>query len=241
MIFLFDDFGSADLYVGQVKSRLHAAAAGVPIVDLLHDAANFDVVSAAHLLAALSAQLPCGAVVQAVVDPGVGGPRRPVAMRADDRWYVGPDNGLLAVVAARAAHCVCHEITWRPPQLSATFHGRDLFAPVTARLAAGGKGDDMLTACAGLNVTQAAGDLARIIYVDHYGNAMSGLRGAAVAGARHLRVAGRRLLPVRIFDEAMPDEPFWYVNSLGLVEIAVRQGSAADRLGLLPGTVVTLE
>lgn len=231
MIFLFDDFGTADLYVGQVKARLHAIAPSVPVVDLLHDAPNFDVVSAAHLLAALSLQLPRGVVVQAVVDPGVGGPRRAVAVQADKRWYVGPDNGLLAIVAARADQCAYHEIVWHPPRLSATFHGRDLFAPVTARIACGKDDTDTLATCTGLDIRLPADDLARIIYVDHYGNLMTGLRGTVLGTDSLLKVGGRLLRYARIFDEVMPGTPFWYVNSLGLVEIAVSRGSAAAMLG----------
>ncbi len=240
MIFLFDDFGGAGLYVGQVKARLHEAAAGVPVVDLLHDVPNFDVVSAAHLLAALSAQLPHGAVVQAVVDPGVGGARRAVAVQADGRWYVGPDNGLLSVLAARADRCTFREIVWRPQSLSASFHGRDLFAAVTASLSRGEHCVGWFAECAGLDVRLPAGDLAQIIYVDHYGNAMTGLRGGDIDSGRHIGVAGRSLRHARVFDEAAPGLPFWYVNSLGLVEIAVRQDSAAALLGLAPGATVAL-
>src|SRR5215510_10038563 len=102
MIFLFTDFGSADIYVGQVKAVLAERAPRVPVIDLLHDAPPFNIRAGAHLLAALSTRIPRGSVTMAVVDPGVGGRREAVAVLADGRWFVGPDNGLLSVLAARA-------------------------------------------------------------------------------------------------------------------------------------------
>ena len=134
MILLFTDFGSADLYVGQVKAVLEQHAPAVRVIDLLHDAPAYDIHAAAHLLAALADYQPSDCVVMAVVDPGVGSSRQALAMEADGRWYVGPDNGLLSVVAARAKTCRFWRITWTPPRLSKSFHGRGLFAPVTAML-----------------------------------------------------------------------------------------------------------
>src|SRR5512140_3370099 len=96
-IFLFTDFGAADIYVGQVKAVLQQRASTVPVIDLLHDAPAFNVQASAHLLAALSLQLPPGSVALAVVDPGVGGVRDAVALLADGNWFIGPDNGLLSV------------------------------------------------------------------------------------------------------------------------------------------------
>ena len=100
MIFLFTDYGAADLYVGQMRAALFLHAPGADIVDLLHTAPDFDVRASAHLLAALAPSFQLGSVCLAVVDPGVGSSRDAVVMLADERWYVGPDNGLLSVVAA---------------------------------------------------------------------------------------------------------------------------------------------
>src|SRR5258706_4841719 len=102
MILLFTDFGAADLYVGQVKAMLAAQAPRETVIGLLHDAPPFNVKAGAHLLAALAGRIEQGTVTMAVVDPGVGGPREPVAVLADGRWFVGPDNGLISVIAARA-------------------------------------------------------------------------------------------------------------------------------------------
>src|SRR6266545_4808355 len=136
MIVLFTDFGADDLYVGQVKAALlERAPAGTAIVDLLHSVPSFHPRAGAHLLAALQARFPAGTVFFAVIDPGVGTDRDAAVLQADGKWYVGPDNGLLSVVAARAATTQTWRIAWRPPALSASFHGRDLFAPVATDLA----------------------------------------------------------------------------------------------------------
>jgi hypothetical protein len=239
-ICLFTDFGAADLYVGQVKAVLDARAPGVRVIDLLHDAPAFDVKAAAHLLAALVSRIPTGQVVIGVVDPGVGTARGAVAVRADSNWYVGPDNGLFSVVSARATRC---EI-WRLPAASAdaapSFHGRDVFAPVAAAIATDCLTEIGAAPAGGLEVDLGARDLAEVIYLDHYGNAWTGLRAAAVPPTRRLSVAGHELAHARVFDEAPPGAAFWYENSSGLVEIAVNRGSAARALGLEVGAPVAL-
>src|SRR5581483_10791489 len=137
MIALYTDFGVADPYVGQVHAVLAQAAPGVAVIDLLHAVPNFDIRAGAYLLPALGAELPADTIFVCVVDPGVGSERRALIVRADGRTYVGPDNGLLHVVWQRARSRECRAIDWRPARLSASFHGRDLFAPVAARLACG--------------------------------------------------------------------------------------------------------
>src|SRR5437763_1324312 len=137
-IVLFTDFGSSDPYIGQIKAVLEREAPGVPVIDLLNDAPSFRVRAAAHLLASLVSEFARGSVFIAVVDPGVGSERVPVAVHAGGYHFVGPDNGLLSVFAARARDAQVWRIAWAPERLSASFHGRDLFAPVAARLAAGG-------------------------------------------------------------------------------------------------------
>ena len=132
---LFTDFGVAGPYTGQMKAVLHRAAPAMPVVDLFADAPMRDPRAAAYLLAAYAAWFPAGTVILAVVDPGVGGERPPVVVEADGIRYVGPGNGLFELVRRRAKAATITEIGWRPPALSASFHGRDLFAPVAALLA----------------------------------------------------------------------------------------------------------
>jgi len=235
VIFLFTDFGTADIYVGQVKIALHQRAPKVPVVDLLHDAPEFNVKAGAHLLAALAGRIPEGSVTLAVVDPGVGGLRDPVAVVADGRWYVGPDNGLISVVAARAAKVEVFSIGWRPDDLSVSFHGRDLFAPVAGMIASGGRKAAKLKKKAQLAVKFGAEDLTEVIYVDHYGNLVTGLRAGAVPRERALVVNGRQIPYARVFSRVVAGEVFWYENSLGLVEIAANSASAQQKLGSAQG------
>lgn len=238
MIILFTDFGASDLYVGQVKAALFRRAPAVPVVDLLHDVPNHDVEAGAHLLAALSDRFSPGCVFLAVVDPGVGSRRNAAAMVADGRWYIGPDNGLLSVVAGRAQELRVWHIGAPAAGMSVSFHGRDLFAPFAAATAAGEFPSAQVQPVARLDVRLDAGDLERVVYIDHYGNAFTGLCAAQLPLAATLVVNGHEISYARVFSEAADGCPFWYPNSIGLVEIAVNRGSAAQQLGLAPASPV---
>ena len=134
MICLFTDFSTRGFYAGQMRGAVLENNPRAQVLDLFHDATPWDVENAARLLARLLNHTPMNAVIIGVVDPGVGGPRRPLMMRLDNRWLVGPDNGLFSLAARESNSVSCYEILWRPRQMSATFHGRDLFAPVAAML-----------------------------------------------------------------------------------------------------------
>jgi len=238
MIVLCTDFGPTGPYVGQVKAVLARAAPAVPVIDLFADLPAFEPRLAAYLLAAYGGWFEAGDVILAVVDPGVGGPRGALAVEADGRWFVGPDNGLFEVVLRRAGRARCCAIAWRPPALSATFHGRDLFAPIAARLALGEAPTG--AECAPARHPEWPDDLAAIVYVDHYGNAMTGLRATRLADGTELEVAGRRIARARTFADVAEGGPLWYENANGLAEIALNGGSAAARFGLAPGSPVGL-
>ena len=235
MIVLFTDFGAAGPYVGQMKAVLARQAPGTPIIDLVHDAPAFRPQGAAYLLAALAPAMPADAIFLCIVDPGVGGGRAALVIEADGRRFVGPDNGLFEIVLRRAADAKAWEITWRPERLSASFHGRDLFAPLTARLALGEAppGDQWP-----LDRARRPGwpdDLAEVIYIDHFGNAMTGLRASAIPAGARLEAKGESILPARTFSEVPEGALFWYENANGLAEIAMNRGRADTRLGLAPG------
>ena len=238
MIHLFTDFGSADLYVGQVKAVLAASAPGVAVIDLLHDAPAWNIRASAHLLAALATRMRAGDVVLAVVDPGVGGARDAVAIDAGGRWFVAPDNGLASVVTARCGSADIYSIAWRPEALSPSFHGRDLFAPVAAMLAVGDRTGPGLAGKPALATELGGADLAEIVYVDHYGNAMTGLRTGSIARDARLRIGGRAIAHAPVFSAVPAGELFWYPNSIGLVEIAANSASAARALGISVGQKV---
>ncbi len=242
MIALFTDFGLAGPYTGQVMAVLHRDAPDVPVVSLFADAPSARPKPSAYLLAAYAAWFPAGTVLLCVVDPGVGGARRAVVAEADGRLYVGPDNGLFDLVLRRAAGARLWEITRRPERLSASFHGRDLFAPVAARLATGHQIAALAKPAADESASRAwPDDLAEIVYIDHYGNAMTGLRGALLSQAARLIAGGRTIAPAATFSAVPPGEAFWYTNSNGLAEIAVNSGRADAALGLAIGSPIEIK
>lgn len=236
MIALFTDFGATGPYVGQVHAVLARRAGGQPVIDLLHDAPRFHTRAAGHLLAALADTVPADTVFVGVIDPGVGTERDPVVVAADGRHFVGPDNGLFDVVSARAESVQWWRITREREGASYTFDGRDLFAPVAAAIARG-------EAVPGTEIEPrhdpaAADDLAEVIYIDPYGNAVTALRPPAANTGATLGAGGHVLARGRTFADAEPGEALWLVNSMGLVEIAVNRGSAAADLGLVVGSPV---
>lgn len=238
MIVLFTDFGLNGPYTGQMKAVLHQMAPGTPAIDLFADAPAGNPKASAYLLATYAAWFPTGTVFLCVVDPGVGGARPAVIIEADERWFVGPDNGLFELIQRRAGKTRSLQIEWKPEHLSASFHGRDLFAPIAAMLARGDpppgrqRGDELQ------RQTDWPDDLGEIVYIDHFGNAMTGMRAAMLVPNAALATAGRVLQRARTFGDRPPGEAFWYENSNGLAEIAVNQGRADRELGLTIGAPV---
>lgn len=229
MIILFTDFGADDIYVGQVHAVLAEHAPGVPVINLLHTAPVFDVRSSSFLLHALQKKFPQGSVFITVVDPGVGGERAPLMVKADGKWFVGPDNGLLTRVIQGADEYVASKVLWHPSAVSQSFHGRDLFAPVAAMLAL-----DALPEHETIEpfLLGWAENLDRVIYIDHYGNAITGRSGDSISKRDKLTVCGNEMSYASVFCENETAELFWYVNSIGLVEIAANCASAARLLKL---------
>lgn len=238
MIVLYTDFGWQDPYVGQMKAVLARIAPGQPIIDLLHAVPDFNAHAGAQMLDAFRTGFPSGAVFLCVVDPGVGGPRQALVVESDGQWFIGPDNGLLSIVAGRAAKARCWHISWKPEGLSESFHGRDLFAPIAGVIAAGDFPGDKLSEVEAPEVRFDLAELPRVVYIDHYGNAWTGIRGGVLADVDLIEVKGRKLERKNVFHEADKGEAFWYVNSAGLAEIAVNRGSAAEQLGLKVGDLV---
>jgi S-adenosylmethionine hydrolase len=240
MIVLFTDFGLEGPYTGQVKSVLYRLAPGVPVIDLFADAPAANPKAAAYLLAVYGVWFPAGTVLLSVVDPGVGGARAPVVVESDGRWYVGPDNGLFELVMRRGRAARAWEITWRPEALSATFHGRDLFAPVAAELARGEQPLGEPRPAEASRFSDWPDDLAEIVYLDHYGNALTGLRAATLPENARLSVDGCIVAQARTFSDVPQNAAFWYENSNGLAEIAVNGGRADTALGLRIGSPVSI-
>ena len=243
LITLLTDFGTADGYVGEMKGVLASLAPSATIVDVAHDVAAHDVDGARLALARYWRRFPEGTVHLVVVDPGVGSARGALAASSEGRFLVGPDNGVLSPALLHAdARCVSLGI---PAGAAPTFHGRDVFAPAAAQLALGAPletlgsvaDDPLIRRTPEATRRDDGGVQGEVISVDRFGNAVTNL--LAMRGGQ-VEVAGLYLALRRTYADAERGDPVALVGSSGLVEIAVRDGSAADRLGLRRGSSVVL-
>ncbi|MGD8235629.1 MAG: SAM-dependent chlorinase/fluorinase [Chromatiales bacterium] len=234
-LFTFTDFGNTGPYLGQVEEQLFRTDPGIRVMHLVTDAPAFAPLEAGYLLAALAGRMGPG-VFLAVIDPGVGGERQPVVVQSGARWFVGPDNGLFAPLISHDPVARLYSINYRPARMSATFHARDLFAPVAGKLATARF--VALEPIDKLAVNNCPEDLARIVYIDHYGNLMTGMRADKMNPRQQLLFAGSRLGYAARFGDVEPGMPFWYGNSLGLVEISVNRGSARQHFSAKVGMEV---
>jgi len=243
IITLLTDFGTADGYVGEMKGTLLSGAPGATLVDIAHDVAPQDVDGARLAIARYWRRFPAGTVHLVVVDPGVGGSRAAIAVESEQRFLVGPDNGVLSPALLHAgARCVELPV---PAAAAPTFHGRDLFAPAAAALAGGTPLDSLGEPWSSPVVRRTPEAVRRddggiagvVITVDRFGNAVTNLvswRGGEV------EVNARRLPIVRTYADVEAGGAAALVGSSGLLEIAVRDGSAAAALGLRRGSAVVL-
>lgn len=237
---LFCDFGLP--YTGQMKARLGLEAPSHPVVDLFHDVPAYDVRAGSVLLAAHAADFPSGSVFVCVVDPGVGtDARKPGAVFAGGRWFVGPLNGLFEHTLRRwPDDAKAYEIVWRPKHLSATFHGRDLFAPVAAEIAKGNLSGLLPLAVDGVRQAHFPDAVEEVIYSDGFGNLMTGVWAAQLGPNDTLAVAGRALARLRTFAESESGALFCYENATGLMEIAANRANAQNILSIGPGTPIKI-
>ena len=236
-IALFTDFGVSGPYTGQMK--VVTANAGVPVIDLQSDAPSRDPCSSAYLLAALADCMPEGTLFLSVIDPGVGVERKPLIVQTSRHWFIGPDNGLFSQVIKRDCLSV-DVISWRPEVLSDSFHGRDLFAPVAVKICRHQRVESVSLdpkVMVGMDWPE---DRPNIIYVDHYGNLVTGIRAVSVEQWDLIEAGGQLLSYSRTFGEVPSGTPFWYINSIGLVELAVNMGSAGQALDLGIGHAIKL-
>ncbi len=251
LVTLTTDFGAGSGYPAQVKAVLLSALPDLRLVDVSHDVPHFDVLAGALLLEACVPWFPADAVHLAVVDPGVGTPRRAVCVvDAEGRRLVGPDNGLFTPflgAGARAFEIAPGQAV--PAPRTATFHGRDLFAPAAACVARGGAPAALGPAVADpvrlhWPVPRAGrGELeGEALTADPFGNLLTSIRAADLGGAEVAKAtAGGHLARwVRTFGDAAPGELVAMIGSGGRVEIAVREGSAAVALGGTRGIPVRL-
>lgn len=241
---LMTDFGTRDGYVAEMKGVLLERAPGIPLIDITHDIPPHDIDTARQVLARYWQRFPRGTVHLVVVDPGVGTARRALAVASEGRFLVGPDNGVLSpALALDGATAVALHV---PADASATFHGRDVFAPAAAALASGRPiaslgvpcPDPILTAVPAL-VPAPGGRLeGEVVAIDRFGNAVTNL--PAPDGDATAEWAGRRLPVRRTYSDVERGEVVALVGSSGHIEIAVREGSAAAVLGIARGARVVL-
>ncbi|RMH12812.1 MAG: hypothetical protein D6698_14785 [Gammaproteobacteria bacterium] len=236
MIVLFTDYGQGSPYVAQIKAVLHQHLKRPVIIDLMHEAPVHQPMLSSYLLAAWSSSFESGSVFLAVVDPDVGDRKqRAAVVVADGKWFVGPDNGLLNMVASQARKVRWWDIHWRPKDLSNTFHGRDLYARLVCKLIAREPlpGAEEVPVTARLKPFWEA-QLPQVLFIDRFGNAMTGLDFSRADQNQTLIIenSGQRLSYARTFSSVPPGKGFWYGNSSGKVEIAVNRGHAAEKLNL---------
>jgi len=248
IVTLLSDFGLADTYVGQMKASVLASAPEATLVDLTHAVAPQDVFGGAfHLWSAVEAFSP-STVHLAVVDPGVGSPRRAIAARcARGDTFVGPDNGLLVPALDRLGGCAdAAELTngayWRPAP-SRTFHGRDIFGPVAGHLAAGVPLSELgpsVVPSRPFELTLASGSSGVVLHVDGYGNLVTNFSADALPQNYQVAIAGQHIQPRPYYAAAQPGELLALVGSAGLLEVSARDASAANLLGAHRGDPVEL-
>jgi S-adenosylmethionine hydrolase len=257
IITLTTDFGTRDAYVAEMKGVMLevAASAGhtVHLIDVTHEVAAHDVTEGALALDGAVPYFPRGSVHLAVVDPGVGTDRRGLVVRTDRALFVGPDNGLFTPFLEQSTAWDAWELQaeeYRLPSVSRTFHGRDIFAPAAAHLAAGVAPERFGPAVRDPvrllwpTVRAVAGAVAgAVLHVDRFGNLVTSIRREALddvgQGAR-IRLAGRPLPLVSTYGELEEGQAGALVGSSGRLEIAVREGSAAARFKARRGTPVVV-
>ena len=253
LITLMTDFGQKDGYVAAMKGVILSIAPEVQLVDITHSIAPQDVLEAAFVLASAAPYFPQDAIHLIVVDPGVGSARRALAVKTSQGIYVAPDNGVLAPSLKSeppaAIISLTNERFWRTLDPSRTFHGRDIFAPVAAHLAGGTPiermGDEVQT-IEGLELPKVIEDAngtmrGKIVHVDHFGNLISNIAESALERNMRVQIRGEEIGQVQqTYAHVAPGEPVALVGSHGYLEIAIRNGNAAERLGARRGSQVTL-
>ncbi len=257
IVTLTTDFGTRDPYVGSMKGVILSIHPAARVIDVTHELPPHQVLPAALLLREVCPRFPPGTIHVAVIDPGVGGRRRPVLLEIDGRFYVGPDNGIFGLLLRdfplRSARRL-ENPEFFLSTISRTFHGRDIFAPVAAHLARGTPPERMgplIDDPTGIALPEprvdGEGMEGEIVWIDRFGNCVTNLAERAVlAWARGnpvvVRASGRRIGPPRSSYEEVPaGEPLALFNSLGFLEIACNRDRADRLLGLGAGEAVYLE
>ncbi|HUG42114.1 MAG TPA: SAM-dependent chlorinase/fluorinase [Longimicrobiales bacterium] len=247
-VILLTDFGTADGYAAAMAGVIASAAPQAIVEHAAHDVAAGDLFGAALALSRYAHLYPAGTVHLVVVDPGVGTTRRALAAELGGRFFVAPDNGVLTLVLRDAASARLVRLSDRDAP-SATFHGRDVFAPAAGRLAAGTPLEELGPAVDDpvlLELPAPArhpdGVYGEVLHVDRFGNLITNIPAAWARSAGEVWLGFARVGPLRTtYGDVGDGEPLAVVGSLGLLEVCVRNGSAAHRLSAGRGAPVYME
>jgi len=244
IVTMTSDFGTRDHYVGAMKGVILGIAPTASIVDISHEIPAFNIAEGAFTIAQTYADFPSGSIHLVVVDPGVGSSRRAIVAASAGHLFVAPDNGVLSQVFERVDTWNVREIDSQLglDQISTTFHGRDLFAPVAARLASGLEFDQIgppIDDPVRLAPTIPSGGVGRVLHIDRFGNIVTSFVREDVGDSAGLRVGN---LIARNWAKPYADAPgagaFLIVGSSGYVEVSINCGSAAEAAGIAAGTKV---
>jgi S-adenosyl-L-methionine hydrolase (adenosine-forming) len=249
---LTTDFGASDHYVGTMKGVILGICPPAQIVDICHDVTPFEVTEGAYSIAQSYRYFPQKTVHVVVVDPGVGTKRRPILVEAAGQYFIGPDNGVLSMVYAQEKHrvrLIANDRYFHKP-VSATFHGRDIFAPVAAHVAAGvapsrmGKliQDYLRPDFAKPQRNIEGAWTGRVLKIDRFGNIVTNFHSSDFPDAPLTLTIGRHKIATlaQTYAEAPPGKPFLIVGSSGYLEVSIDQGSAAQKLGCRLGQTIGL-
>jgi S-adenosyl-L-methionine hydrolase (adenosine-forming) len=270
-IAMMTDFGLDDIYAGVMKGVIHGIAPGTPLIDITHQIDRQNVRQAAFALRNACPYFPAGTIFLVVVDPGVGSTRKPIVVQTSGYTFVAPDNGVLSYSLDEFSDYVAVELSnpaYHLPKVSNTFHGRDIFAPAAAHLAAGvtldelGPALDRIVQLPPLELT-VSDQLVRgeVVHIDHFGNVTTSIghlrwnaperlilsvSGAAdmpvLATSAEITLNEHRVSGIRLsYSEALRGDVLALVGSSSYLEIAVNQGSAAERLDVSIGDRVELQ
>jgi S-adenosyl-L-methionine hydrolase (adenosine-forming) len=258
VITLTTDFGLEDHYVGTMKGVILARCPHPSIVDISHNVPPFSIWSGAYTIDQAAPYFPAGTIHVVVIDPGVGTDRKPILVQALQQYFIAPDNGVLSLVLRRETGPVIVREIANPdlwlPQSSSTFHGRDLFAPAAAALAAGtmsvervGPVVNYLEVLDRITASQSGPQqwVGAVLSVDHFGNVITNFKacdiGSLADGSFELQTSKQSVSTLReTFGGAPPGACFAYLGSSGYIELGINQGNASHALQLAPGDSLLL-
>ncbi|MFC2076439.1 S-adenosyl-l-methionine hydroxide adenosyltransferase family protein [candidate division KSB1 bacterium] len=256
-IALLTDFGIGDGYPAAMKGVILRLNPGATLVDISHEVDRHDIEAGAYVLASVYRYFPAGTVFLAVVDPGVGGPRRPIVVRTPDYGFVGPDNGIFSLIYRREKQLqvnLISDMSFCLSPIADTFHGRDIFAPVAAHLSLGTDPDRFGPSLNDYLRDRAVGPVisgdrlaCRIVHVDRFGSLVTDLDRQTLqsfCGDRDVRLIAGSIIIAGIsntYSDVKIGEPLALFGSAGTLEVAVNQGSAAELAGLGRGDSVEIK